>query len=66
MSIRQTVYFHDESDLEWLRETYPDGSLSWLCSLFLKKFRAVHSLTPTDYIEIAAKQLSEALNDKDS
>ena len=42
-------------NLVWLRQTYPDGSLSWTLDMLLRQFRKVHTLRPKDYAELGAR-----------
>ena len=52
------------SDAEWFDETYPAyGSWSWLIEITLASFRAQHTVTPEDMINIATRQAYEEMND---
>jgi len=44
----------DRDDSEWLHNTYPSASYSWVFTMLLKKFREVHTATPQDYATIGA------------
>ena len=61
MSRRVNIIFSNEEDVQWFEEHYPKASLSWLCSVLLEKFRLVHTMTPSDYAEIAARELKDEL-----
>lgn len=47
--------------LEWLEETYPRSSKSWIFNRMLKAFKNVQSLTPDDYTKIGARELKRLL-----
>lgn len=58
--IQRNIQLHDE-DVRWFENTYPRASLSNILGLLLEKFRSVHTITPAEYAEIAAKELKEDL-----
>lgn len=52
------------SDAEWFDETYPMyGSWSWFVATALISFRAQHTVTPEDMIDISTRHAYEEAND---
>jgi hypothetical protein len=61
--IRKRVELNEEN-IKWYEETYPKGSLSWLCDLALQKFREAHTISPSDYMEIGIVELMREMEEE--
>lgn len=47
-----------EDDADWFETTYPQyGAWTWFVQTCLAKFRAVHSVTPEELIELGLREL---------
>lgn len=53
----------DEDDVAWFKTRYPNASVNGTLALLFRKFVEVNKLTPVDYAEIAAKELSNEIGD---
>lgn len=65
MKVKQTVTLPND-DLEWYQEAYPGYTLSWVLTLLLHNFRAVHQDTgvaPNKVARDAAKEVKEMIDE---
>lgn len=52
-------------NLEWYYKNYgTNASISWILDLLLTRFREAQTLTPSDYADIAARQLDKDIKDE--
>jgi hypothetical protein len=47
----------DAADVEWVEEHYPHGFWSWFVRNSVKKFRALHEVTPAELVAEGVKAL---------
>jgi hypothetical protein len=53
----------DKEDVDWFETTYPHASFSWMFTLTLKEFRALHTKTPADYVKLGAAELKRIIDE---
>lgn len=53
-----------KENVEWYETHYQGASFSWVLDLLLTKFREAQTMTPVDYADIAAKQLSRDIREE--
>lgn len=53
----------DEDDVAWFKTRYPNASVNGTLALLFKKFREVSEKTSVDYAEIAAKELTDEIEE---
>lgn len=63
--IRRFIDF-DKDDIDWYESAYKSGTLNWLMSMLLKKFREAHKTTPDELAKMGAEELKRQLLNGDT
>lgn len=54
----------NSEDVDWFESHYPNGSLTGVISMLFTKFREANTMTPAEYADLAAKELSNEIYEK--